>query len=1428
MISAAAGAGKTSVLVERIINRLKDPKQPLDIDRLLVVTFTNAAAAQMREQIGRALAQELTRQPGSGHLRRQLTLLNYSAIATLHSFCLEVMRQQFYRLELDPNFRVADDGEANLLQLEVLEDLLEAKYQEAGAEDLNAFLNLVDCYGGERNDAGLSELVLSLYLFSRSHPWPEYWLRQAAANFSFAADYTIDDFEWAPLLKQSMALELQDGSRKLEQALQLCQKPQAPQTYLDNLHADLELLQDLVRACDRSWPELFEAFQGAEFGRLKPVSKKEKDTVDSFLQEQIKQLRDEVKTLVKNLKETYFAQEPEQQLKDLRQAAPLLNSLVDLVLKFSARFQREKQRRGLVDFSDLEHYCLRILLEEGSEPGRLIPSAVALELRERFTEVLVDEYQDINTVQEAILQLVSRQTPEAAADPRRLPDKSAGRLADALGDKLEDKTEERPGEGESGLSEELGLPEELELPQNSVPPNLFMVGDVKQSIYRFRLADPGLFLARYHRFSKEPGTRERRINLRENFRSSPSIVDGVNFFFRQIMTVYVGEMAYDTEAELVCGLSRPVEAGPDPEAGARLSPEIELYLIDRQKETPDNQAQSAEDEGSTAAEPFGEAGFAASVGEAGDSASAPGSALAPAPAAEPDFIEEVLDTAELEARVTAQRIRQMVEQEQLIWDHKLGQYRPVRYGDIAVLMRATRGVANVYLTEFRKMGIPAYAELGTGYFAAGEVEIMLALLQIIDNPLQDIPLAAVLRSPIVGLSAEEMAQIRVAGGTGRSYYETLVAAANAATVNPSDALDVSDTSTPSAAIATATNALDDVLNASDSSDVSAAVAASAETAVSKASDDTSDAPDLADTDAVSVLPQQTLRKIQTFLEALPKWRTLARRERLTTLLWEIWQQTGFFDYVGGMPGGAQRQANLRLLQTWAGEYESTAFRGLFHFLRFVERIRETGGDRGAARTLSENEDVVRIMSIHKSKGLEFPVVWVTGLGRQFNLMDLRGLVLTHKDFGFGPQLVDPADSISYPTLAKLALQYRIKLETLAEEIRLLYVAMTRAREKLYLLGTTENLARKASTWCQTAQTTAPTLPEAALARARCYLDWVVPALARHQQGQVLWETAGQAWNPDFGFEDTAPFKLWIIGPREIDQLADLSPLDQEELWGKIRAGQPLESGEMSAEIRRRLHWQYAFPAVAGKSTKLTVSEIKRLFEPLPAEELEEPPAETIPALRDTFETRLLELKKPVFLNQPRFIQEKQGLSPAERGSAVHLVMQNLNLQGPLDEKSIAAQITCFVAKEMLTPEQAQAVEPTAIAGFFASPLGQRILQAPRVYRELPFSMAVPAGQVYADLGKDSPEQVMVQGVIDCLVEEEDGFLLIDYKTDWLGGPGRIEELTQRYQWQLWFYAQAAERIFKRPVKELYLYFLAGGVAQTVSRESLGTEDQDLA
>ncbi|NMA63508.1 MAG: helicase-exonuclease AddAB subunit AddA [Syntrophomonadaceae bacterium] len=1233
LLSAAAGAGKTAVLVERVITRLTDAVEPVDVDRVLIVTFTNAAAAEMRERIGRELSRQVEKGEDVRHLRRQLTLLNHAAIGTLHSFCLEVVRQYFYRLDLNPDFRIADEGEAELLQLAVLEELLEVRYQD---EDNQDFLALVDCYGGERNDADLIDIVLKVYRFSCSHPWPELWLAQAAASMT-AAEGKLDNYPWARGLKQSLALDLKAACLSLRQAVELCSCPGGPAPYLENLRPELEMVEGLGQACEGPWQNLYASFQAVSFPRLKAVRKS--DMVDPELQEQVKALRNQAKKVVNQIKEDYFDQSPERYWQDLQQMAPIIRALIHLVQDFGENFIRAKKRRAIVDFNDLEHYCLKLLLDEEAEPGELVPSSIARELQEHFVEVMVDEYQDINAVQEAILQLVSR--------------------------------------GSRG------------------EPNVFMVGDVKQSIYRFRLADPNLFMEKYRRFGVEKGQPERRINLKENFRSSASVVDGVNFIFRQIMTPYVGEMSYNQEAELVCGRKEP--GGEHPKQ--LLASDVEVYIIDRGKES---------------SQPY-------ELGEQENGEVEPG---------EVDEDQGLLENAELEARLVASLIQDLHEGGRCLWDQKQNRYRSIEYTDIAVLMRTTSGVANLFMDELQRAGIPTYAELGSGYFGSSEIETIMSLLQVIDNPRQDIPLAAVLRSSLVGLSAGELAAIRCIESENEFHQAVIAAAA------------------PPEERAVETKSMG--------------------------------------------LKEETRVKLAVFLENLVRWRTLARQERMTTLLARIYEETGYYDYVGGLPGGVQRQANLRLLQAWAGKYEATVFRGLFYFLRFIERLRESGRDMGSARTLSENEDVVRIMSIHKSKGLEFPVVFVAGMGRQFNLMDLRQTILMHKELYIGPQFVDPDLAVTYPTLAKLALRRKIRLETLAEEMRLLYVAMTRAREKLYLVGTVRNLESEARKWYWLANSAeeSESLPENGLAGAAHYLDWIGPALCRHPASGLLWNAADIDDGPG-KLIDEGQFQLHILGETEAGGLIPV--IDQPVDWlQSVSQGSLLETGPHAGEVERRLSWQYPYQKTVGKAAKATVTEVKRIFDELQEE-------------AGGFTREI------VFTTQPRFMQDSRGLTPAERGIAMHTVLQHLDLQGSLNQEAIKEQVAQLVVKELLTREEAAVIDVPAIVRLFEGELGQRLVQAREVLREVPFSMAIPVHVIHPELPKDSGENIVVQGVIDCLADEGDGFLLVDYKTDWLGGPGRLEKLTDFYRSQLLLYARAVETILKQPVKEKYLYFLSQGV-----------------
>lgn len=1211
LVAAAAGSGKTAVLVERIIKKITSTENPVDVDRLLIVTFTNAAAAEMRKRIGDALEKEIVKQPASLHLRRQLTLLNKASISTLHSFCLNVLRKYYYQIDLDPSFRIADETEAELLMEEVMEELFEEQYS---LENNELFFDVVDRYSDDRSDIELQLLIRKLYDFSRSYPWPNEWLDFIVQSYEVNELSGIEDLPWIKDLRDEIKINLEAYRELLNRALKLTKEPGGPSPYADNIIDDLNIVENLLAANEQSWDALYDKMKSVSFSKLKTCRGND---YDKKLQEMVKGAREQVKKGISTLKDEFFSRRPEHYLKDMEEMKPVVATLVDLVKEFSKRYQAMKKEKGLVDFADLEHFCLEILCDENSTKDHLLPSPVAIEYQKLFEEVLVDEYQDTNLVQETIIRLVSRSN------------------------------------------------------------NLFMVGDVKQSIYRFRLAEPHLFLSKYKQFQKEddatsPGI---RIDLSRNFRSRVEVLEGTNYIFKQIMNTHVGEIDYDEDAELKLGnLNYP----PSDQM------KTELLLIDREGETAEQEA-NAEEETSEKLE-----------------------------------LAE-LETVQLEARIIGMKIKELIGQPFTVTD-KNGNTRNITYRDIVILLRSMPW-AEAFMEEMKELGIPVYAELSTGYFEATEVSIIMSLLKIIDNPYQDIPLVAVLRSAIVGITEEELALIRI-HEKNNNYFDGVKS----------------------------------YIKSGENGDL--------------------------------------VKKLHSFYIQLKEWRSRARKGALSELIWQLYRDTGFYDYVGGLPGGKQRQANLKALYDRAKQYEETSFRGLFRFLRFIERMQDRGDDLGAARALGEQEDVVRMMTIHKSKGLEFPVVFVAGLGRQFNMQDLRKKVLLHKELGFGSKLVNPTLRISYPTLPALAIKRRLKMELLAEEMRVLYVALTRAKEKLYLVGSVKDAEKALERWNEEADTRGWLLPDYVRAKAMSYLDWIGPALVRHPDCTILHTQLSESnhlihpskWEVRLINAENLPIDL----SKSEGEHANL--FKQVENWEIV----PIES-ELKGQIYKQLSWKYPYPLAETKRSKQSVSEIKSR-------------KQVADAYSDTV---MIKRFSPPIQDRPRFLQKKT-LTAAERGTAMHMVMQHIRLTEPITHESISHLLTEMVRKELLTEAQKEVIDIDGIIQFFETEIGKRLLNAKKVKREVPFSLALPAREAYSDWFSDEDENILVQGVMDCVFEDDDGFVLIDYKTDAIKGRFQNEinakqVLEERYRLQMDLYGRALMNIWKLDRLEKYLFFFDGNL-----------------
>ncbi|MEQ2370917.1 helicase-exonuclease AddAB subunit AddA [Blautia sp. CLA-JM-H16] len=1211
LVSAAAGSGKTAVLVQRILSKIMDPEKPVDIDRLLIMTFTRAAAGEMRERIEKALDQALAADPDNEHLQRQMMLIHTAQITTIDGFCSYVIRNYFHLIGLDPGYRTADEGELKLLQEDVLKELFEDYYAE-GDEKFTAF---VECYAAGKSDEGLKEHVLDLYNASMSNPWPDEWLDGCVANYQLDPEKGIAGTPWFHYLWDIVDSALKEAGELAENAMEICMEPEGPDLYQDALQSDLLLIRKLQElSVKQDYDEMTRNLQNLSFARL---SGKKMEGVSDQLKNLVKDIREDEKGILKDLGSKYF-QCTLEELTELTQAsAEPLKMLVKLTRDFTERFSLKKREKNVLDFSDMEHFALDILLKKDGDT--YTPSQAARELSEKYDEVMLDEYQDSNLVQEILMQNVS------------------GWVNDRK--------------------------------------NIFMVGDVKQSIYRFRLARPELFMEKYHSYSLTE-SKEQRIDLHKNFRSRPEVLESVNFIFRQIMGQDLGGIDYDEAAALYPGASFP--EGEDPEFI-----KTEVLLVEKDDV----------------------------ILEDNDEADAPE------------------NERELEALAIADRIREMVGHDRIL-DKETGEYRPVQYGDIVILLRSAAGWAETFGEVLGARGIPSYTASRTGYFSTTEVVTLLNYLRVLDNPLQDIPLTGVLRSPIAGCTTEDLAELRIAYPEGM-IYECVKAFVEEYREH-------------------------------------------------------------------RIMEEEKRRlgeKLSHFMDTVNTLRDMAAYTPVHQLILEVLERTGYGSYAKAMPDGAQRSANLNMLVEKAMEYEKTSYRGLFNFVRYIQKLQQYQVDYGEVNLSGAGESAVQIMTIHKSKGLEFPVVFAAGMGKRFNFRDMNASILIHPELGIGADAILPDKRIIAASLCKQIIRRELLKESLGEELRVLYVALTRAKEKLILCGAVGDLENQIMALSVLRDNKEELISLGMRMRGKCYWDYVLPALARHRCMNGIFQEYGifmNRNNPLYG--DASEFVVKKITAADLTENEVVEQAEREMKKEVLKNWNPgiVYDSEIREELERRFSFVYPYEYLKELPVKVSVSELKKR-----SYHSEQDLEETVDYEQD-------EELQPLI---PRFIEAKkeEGYTGAFRGTAYHRVMECLDYQRTDTQEKLRVQLEELVSLKKMEEKEAASVRIRDILHFVESALGHRMKAAAlqkKLFREQPFVIARKASELEGEW--QCEEDVLVQGIIDAYFIENDEIVLVDYKTDFVRN-GEEQKLIDRYHVQLEDYAQALERMTGRRVKERYIY-----------------------
>ena len=1159
LVAAGAGSGKTAVLVERIIQKILLDK--IDIDKILVVTFTNAAAAEMRERILDAIYKKLEEEPNNMNLQRQILLLNNASISTIHSFCLDIIKNNFYEIDISPNFRIADTPEIELLKQEILEDLFEELYDENNEE----FLKLINTYTTYKGDDSLKDIILKIYNYIQSSPFPDEWLKNCVDEFNIDINTDFAKTKWGKILLEDFKDEVNSCINRLEYINKQLLKYSELEKYSKIVCEDIIAYKYIVENIE-NWDIVYKKANQLEYSRW-PSDKK----ITMELKDLAKKIRDDVKKVFKTKKDSILLCESKYIVSDILEMYNILNILKKVIIKFSERFEDSKKEKNIIDFSDIEHYALKLLLEK-NEKGEYIPTQIAKKYREKFVEIAIDEYQDSNYVQENILKAISNGS------------------------------------------------------------NLFMVGDVKQSIYKFRQARPELFLEKYSEYkdiNEISNGDNLKIQLFKNFRSRKLILDLCNLVFKNIMTKKLGDIDYNEKEFLQ--IEKDYDTPED--TNINYAGKAELHIIDLKEE-------EVEDE---------------------------------------EILEERLENEQIEARFIVNKIREILREDYFIFDKKEKKYRKATYKDIVILLRSTSNIAPVYEKELLNNGIPVFSDTSSEYLQSIEIETVMSVLRIIDNPRQDIPLVAVLRSPIGGYTDNELLKIRLYDKNS-DFYSALK---------------------------------------------------------------------LAMGDKESKLSA----RIKVFIDNLENWRQKQEYLGLDELIWIIYNDTGYYNYVSLMPDGDLRIANLKMLFERAKEYESASFKGLFKFINFIDRLKMSSGDLGSAKIIGENENVVRIMSIHKSKGLEFPIVFLASTGKQFNMRDLNDNILLHQELGIGPKYINYEKRIEYNTLAREALRIKSRKEAISEEMRVLYVALTRSREKLIISGIDRDV-EKSLKEKEEFLNMYGNINENLLEKYKSYLSWLELIYVNNK-------------------EELEKFmKICIHNKNEFlkNEKLDKYDFDFEDLINNKNSNKKYQIEEM-------LDWKYKYNLATKIPSKTSVTKIKELSK----------------TKDDLYEKTL---------TKPKFLTQTDKLTNAEKGTLMHLCLQKMDINNINSKEDIIKMIEELVAKKIITENEAKYINIDKLNNFIHSNTANNMRNSKKIYKEVPFYININANEIYDE---KSEEKILVQGIIDVYyIDKNDKIVLLDYKTDYVKS-GEEKRLIDKYKEQLLLYKRAIEESTNNKVSKVCIY-----------------------